>query len=369
MPQWISTRRGKTVAAVVVVAAVLVVAFTSWRLTRPQTVALCADMNDSIGLYHDAPVTIMGIKIGSVQSFHPSGDHVRVDMNIKKRELAAGVRAVVMNNSILTDRRVELVDWQPTPGPQFSFASCIPLSRTATPINVNDSLQAFDNMSKQLAAASSDGKMPLNDLINRLAGELNSTGPTLNDTIKQVGQLMNSPDEFISQLRQLLDNAQQLTTLTAQEWPNVKTMSPTLTTVFGVGGDLLGLFPGLLQNLATTSAGPLQRLFTQHLPYLNPLLDQSVPVIDQVANHVASGKEILDKVPAIVELMKNMFDRQQSALKVTYSPPEFAVSAVSAALVCEQLNKTRADACNATSNSRATVPLIQMVLSAIGGTS
>ncbi|WP_081622370.1 MlaD family protein [Jongsikchunia kroppenstedtii] len=362
----------KGVRATIILLAIMIVLLASavaWHNTRPTMSALCADMNDSLGLYRDAPVTIMGIKVGAVRSVRPEGDHVRVDMDIKKRPLSADVQAVVVNNSILTDRRVELVNSQLTGGAQFSYSSCITRANTATPININDSLQAFDNVAKQLASTSQDGSMPLKGVLDKLAHELDASGPTLNSSVNELGELMSSPDQFVGQLRQILDNSDRLTSLTAQEWPNIKTLAPTLTTVFEAAGQLLGLFPGLLQSVGTTSAGPLQRLFTEHLPYLNPILDRSVPIIDLVANHVTSGQQILGKVPAVVSLLRNMFDRQQGALRVTYRPPDFSVSAVSPASVCRQLNSIRENSCDVTSNSRATIPLVQMVLSAIGGSS
>ncbi|WP_084525296.1 MCE family protein [Nocardia vaccinii] len=353
-------------AVVAVIATATVTAVVLMRGSNTSgTHALCAEVHDSLGLYQGAPVTIRGIEIGTVTALQPDGGHVRIDMRIGRRDLPADVHAVVVSNSILTDRRVELVGADARPGPLLSANTCIHPPMTATPVGINDALQAFSTLATQLSAPTADGGRSLRDLLNRLGRELDGTGPTINGTLTDLATVTASPQEFLTQLRRILDNLATLSTSAARGWPELKLTLPDLGPAFAVAADLLALFPPLISSFSAADA-PLTRLLTEHLPKLTPLIEAAIPIIDQVDNHVENGKQLLDKIPTIVTLLQNMFDKQ-GAMAVTYAPPRFTVHTPSPNAICAQLNATRAGACEPVAIDRASVPLIQMVLSAIGG--
>ncbi|ATD69218.1 MULTISPECIES: MlaD family protein [Gordonia] len=143
-PQKISPARRRTLAVftiVVTVVAVCSVAFT--RTDSGSDNGICAAFQNSFGLYPGAAVTIRGIQIGTVESVTPRGTQVQVDMTIDDRTLGRDVGAAIVNSSILTDRRVELVNTEvPDGGTEFD-GTCIPESRTAEPTSVPDALNSF----------------------------------------------------------------------------------------------------------------------------------------------------------------------------------------------------------------------------------
>ncbi|MGW5750859.1 MlaD family protein [Nocardia rhamnosiphila] len=72
------------------------------------TTSVCAYFTSTFGLYPDAPVTVRGIEVGTVRALEPEPGRVRVAMDID-RAPPADIRAAIVNASLLTDRRVELV--------------------------------------------------------------------------------------------------------------------------------------------------------------------------------------------------------------------------------------------------------------------
>ncbi|MEW1735891.1 MlaD family protein [Nocardia beijingensis] len=335
------------------------------RTTHQQ--GLCAQMNDSLGLYPGAAVTVRGIKIGTVTGLNPEGGQVRVDMTISERPLPATVRAVVINNSILTDRRVELVDADPGSGQELAPGTCIGREMTATPIGINDALQAFSTLAEQLSAPRPDGSKPLQDVLTRLGEEFDGTGPTINATLTDLAALTRSPDRFVAELRQILDTMAALTGAATNGWDALRASLPDLGPAFDIVSNLLALFPPLITAF-NAADGPMTRLLTEDLPLLTPLVEAAIPLLDLLNNNVTSAKELLAKIPAIVTLFQNMFDKQ-GAMSLTYVPPQFELPAPALAAVCTQLNVARPGACDPAVTDGAHVPLVQMVLAAIGGRS
>ncbi|KLL96041.1 hypothetical protein NJ76_20035 [Rhodococcus sp. IITR03] len=95
------------------VVALAVAGATAFSATSGDDTSICAYFEDSYGLYPGSPVTIRGISVGTVDRIEPDGARVRVDMTVGDRELPAETGAVITNASILTDRRLELVDADP----------------------------------------------------------------------------------------------------------------------------------------------------------------------------------------------------------------------------------------------------------------
>ena len=139
----------------------------------------------------DSPVTIRGISVGRVDSITPEGGQVRVDMKIDDRALPADTGAVITHASVLTDRRVELVDADPTAGPTLD-GQCIDTSRTRTPVTVSQALGSFSDLVREMTTEGPDGTAPLEIVLSRAGGELEGLGPTINRELRDLAELLSA---------------------------------------------------------------------------------------------------------------------------------------------------------------------------------
>lgn len=356
------TRRAATVIGVVLAVAVASIAY--WEHGKAQTRAVCAYFDNTFGLYPGAAVTIRGIKVGTVNALDPQGARVRVAMTIDHRRLPADVGAAVMNSSILTDRRVELLGTSYQGGAELAAGQCIAQDRTKVPVSVSDALNSFAHLVRQLTTADPNGTSPLQALLVGADRELDGIGPTLNRELRDLITLTEAPDSFMNKLGQLLDNSAELSTFVTSEWDEIKT---TLTT-FGPGleviENLLQVVKVVVGKLAD-AIDPMNRLFTDHFPYLMEVLNSTVPVVTLIRTRTEDSKDLLDRIPGIILMLRTMIDTQPGAITLGYRPP--AVQITDPAALCTQINSVDPRLCDGLATSSPTTPLPQLLLSILGG--
>ncbi|WP_068272186.1 MCE family protein [Aldersonia kunmingensis] len=347
MPRVVRSRPRIVAVGALAIIALIVPAATSLAAvdepTGERRDSLCADFRNTFGLYPDATVTIRGISVGSVTGIEPDGDKVRVTMDIDKRAIPASIGAVVVNSSILTDRRVELLDAAYRGGPELPEGQCISTEHTAVPVSVSDALESFSNIVGQLVEPAADGTLPLQTVLAAADREFDGLGPTINRELRQLAGLMASPDDFMSQLGQLLDNSAALSQFVTDQWGDIKTTLVTFAPGLDLLQKMLVVVKVLVEKLAT-AVGPMDRLFNQHFPYLLEMLESSVPVTKLIRTRLEDSSDLLGKVPGIVLMLRNMIESTPGAITLNYRPPLLTQDAAVAG-----------------------IPLPQQLLSTIGG--
>lgn len=347
--------RARVVPALLVVVVLVAVVAGTVAVThgnRGPVRTLCAEFDTTFGLYGDAPVTIRGIAVGRVRDIVPDRDRVRVEMSIEDRPLSDRTRAVVVNASLLTDRRVELVDADVPGETELPADRCLPRDRTRTPVSVSDALGSFSRIADELTRPAADGTTPLSALLDGADRELAGLGPELDRQLRAVARLISAPDAFAAELGALLDNSAELSTFATDQWTDIKTSLIT----FGPGLELLESTLVIVKTLVgklATALGPLDRAFNHHFPYLMDALEQSIPAITLARVEAENSRELLATVPGVITMLQNMIDGGDG-LAFDYRPPAQCVG-------------PEPDLCRALGANTARLPLPVAVLASAGG--
>ena len=167
-----------TVVAVLAIGAVFIYLARADRGTR----ALCADLADSAGLYAGNAVNIRGVRIGTVTGVSPKAGGVTIRMKVADQPMSSALRVVAVNNSVLADRRIELVDTNPRGGAELGVETCVPSNQTYTPISVSTAFQSFTTLFEKLGGPGDDSAAPVGSLIAEADKQLVGTGGDLSHT-------------------------------------------------------------------------------------------------------------------------------------------------------------------------------------------
>ena len=136
----IHTARGRGLLAWLAFACVLALLVTAglYLVFRSSTgTKLSAYFGKTVGLYAGSSVRVLGVPVGQVTDVTPEGDAVRVDMRVDDVPLPAGVGAVVVAPSLVSDRYVQLTPAYDS-GPVLASGTILPRDRTATPVELDD---------------------------------------------------------------------------------------------------------------------------------------------------------------------------------------------------------------------------------------
>ncbi|MGK8506753.1 MlaD family protein [Nocardia asiatica] len=351
--------------AVLIAAAVVVSAVAGAAVHRSERPArtVCALFDDTFGLYPDAPVTIRGVAVGKVRAVVPDHEHVRVEMVLDERPLSARMRAAVVNSSILTDRRVELVDTTVRGEQALPAGRCVQPDRTATPVSVSDALGSFTGLLDDITRPGPDGSTPLRALLDGADRQLHGLGPALDRQLRQLSEVLAAPDTFVTQLGELLDNSAELSRFVAAEWNDIKTSMIT----FGPGLALLErtlVIVKILVGKLAAALGPLDRLFNHHFPYLMEVLESSVPIVTLARTRAEESRDLLATIPGVVIMMRSMLQGGSGGIAFDYRPSAVVVGAADAQAFCA--SPAISDTCEAISAHAARMPLPVAVLATAG---
>ena len=362
-----SSVKSAVVKTVVALGATAGLALTGAAVLDPTRggTALCAYFDTSYGLFPDSPVTIRGIPVGKVDAVDPDGGRVKVSMRIDDRALPSTTGAVITHTSVLTDRRVELVDADPAPGPTLDEDVCIDTSHTRTPVTVTQALGSFSELVRAMTEPGPDGQAPLEITLSRAGAELESMGPTLNRELRHLADLLSGSDEFMRDLGLLLDNSAELSTMVTTNWDDVKTTAQTFAPGLSGIEEMLKVAKILVEKLSL-AVEPMDRLFNEHMGETLDALEATIPTLTKVRARVEDSEELLQAIPGVIHLAQTMVGSRPGTVSVDYAPPQVRLSVPDAPAMCGALQGAGFDDCTADTPHTVTAPLTQLMFSTLG---
>jgi phospholipid/cholesterol/gamma-HCH transport system substrate-binding protein len=197
----------RVIGAVVVLA---VVAGTGWYffLAGDSSKQVTADFSSGVGVYPGTPVKILGIEVGAVTKVTPNGGSVKIEMKYdNKYQVPADAISVVVANSLVSDRYIQLAPAYPGKGPTLKDGANIPLSRTASPAELDDIYGALNELSVALGPNGANKNGSLSTLVKVAAANLKGNGAAFGNSITQLSKaaatLSNGRDDLFGTVRNL----------------------------------------------------------------------------------------------------------------------------------------------------------------------
>ena len=196
----------RVIGAVVVVA--IVVGVGLYLFAGASSKKVSANFSSGVGVYPGTPVKILGVEVGSVTKVTPKGDSVKIEMKYDhKYQLPAGAISVVVANSLVSDRYIQLAPAYSGSGPTLKDGANIPLSRTASPSELDDIYAALNQLSVALGPNGANKNGSLSTLVNIAAANLHGNGAAFGNSITQLSKaastLANGREDLFGTVRNL----------------------------------------------------------------------------------------------------------------------------------------------------------------------
>lgn len=204
------------VAALAVTAVVLF-----WPGERMHRVT--AYFKSAVGLYPGADVRILGIPVGSVESVTPVGKTVRVELVYEaKRKVPKDAKAVVVAQSLVSDRFVQLTPAYPGTGPTMGDGAILAVSQTDTPVEVDQIAASLNELSLALGPDGANAEGSLSRLLEVAAANLDGTGEDFNETVKDSARILSTLGENQDDIVATIQNLEGVTTALASNDTQVR---------------------------------------------------------------------------------------------------------------------------------------------------
>jgi len=261
------------------------------------------------GLYEGNVVVVLGVPVGKVTTIEPHGRTVEVTMEINGDvKLPEDVNAVLMPQSVVTDRVVELTPYYEK-GAALGDGATIPVERTRTPVEFQDVIEAIDDLSAQL------GKVEhrtgaIDDFMNVAADNARGNGARLQDTLQGVqGALAGftaNRDDTATLIRQLA----RLTHVMASSDETVRRFSSSVTEASAVlADDGKGMNAALGELLAALR--DVAGFVTTHRRSLRAGISGLADAAEVLGSRSQEIAEIVDLLPLLMQNARRMVDPQR----------------------------------------------------------
>lgn len=196
----------RAIGAVVVLA--IVVGAGWFFFAGDSSKKVSANFSSGVGVYKGTPVKILGVEVGAVTKVTPMGGSVKIEMKYdKKYKVPAGAISVVVANSLVSDRYIQLAPAYTGKGPTLKDGANIPLSRTASPAELDDIYGALNQLSVALGPNGANKKGSLSTLVNIAAANLKGNGALFGNSITQLSKaaatLSNGREDLFGTVRNL----------------------------------------------------------------------------------------------------------------------------------------------------------------------
>jgi virulence factor Mce-like protein len=311
-----ATRAGRDLARGVAVACVLalvVAAAVWWIFSGANSRRVVAYFDQAVGVYAGSNVEVLGVKVGSINSVTPVGTQVRVDMTVDRSvHIPANAKAVVVAPSVVSDRYVQLAPAY-TGGPTMADNGVIPMTRTATPVELDQLYDSLNKVSSSLGPNGANAHGSLSNLLNTLAANLNGNGQNLHDTITQLSQLSSTLDSNKSDLFATVDNLSKFTQTLADSDASVRQFTDQLTNVTGFLAGQRSQLGAAVDELGT-ALGQVQSFIQNNRSEIKSNVDNLQDVTKVLVDERSALAEVLDVAPLALDDVVNSYNASSGTL-------------------------------------------------------
>jgi len=288
---------------------------------------LSAEFANTISLYAGAPVEILGVRVGSVNSVEVRGIAVHVEMSYDaSRSIPADAQAVIVPPSLAGDRFVQLTPPY-TGGPMLPDGAHLDISRTQVPMELDQALQNVNDLAKGLGPNGSNGQGALSRLLTESAANLRGNGDAIRRTIQELSGALGTLSSSRQDIAGTVRNLGVLTSTLARDDGQVRDLVDNLASVSNELNGQRDELGHAVRNL-NQALGDVAGLVRDNRHALTDNIGNLTRLTGTLAEHQRDLAELLDLSPLAYS---NSF---QSILPLNYDPihPDAVVPAARTAL-------------------------------------
>lgn len=313
----IHTSRGRSLVTWLAFACVLALIVTAglYLVFRASNgTKLSAYFGKTVGLYAGSSVRVLGVPVGEVTDVTPEGDAVRVDMRVDDVPLPAGVGAVVVAPSLVSDRYVQLTPAYDS-GPVLASGTVLAKDRTATPVELDDLYSSLDKLSTALGPNGANKDGALSGVLDTAANTLKGNGASLNSTVGQLAGLAKTLDGSKDDLFSTVQNLNSFTGALAQSDQQLNEFYGRVADVsrfLAADSDDVG---AALQSLGG-ALGDVQQFVNDNKTALESNVDKLASLSKVLVDQRAALAEVLDIAPTGATNFINSYDAASGTIAV-----------------------------------------------------
>lgn len=296
----------------IVTAAVLVASLLGGTVLVVRTVyfapnTITAYFLSATGIYRGDEVRVAGVNVGTIADIEPVGGQARITLRVDRDiPIPADAKAVIVAQSLVAARYVQLAPAYETSGPTMPDNAVIPVERTAIPVEWDQVKEQLTRLATDLGPQAGEPGTPISRFIDSAANAMTGNGDKLRRTIAELSGLGRTLADGSGNLVDVIRNLQTFVTAlrdSGQQIVEFQNRFATLTSVVNDESDLGSTLADL--NSAVTD---VQRFVAGTRDQTAEQIQRLTNVTQNLVDHRLDLENLLHAAPNAVANGYNIYD-------------------------------------------------------------
>jgi phospholipid/cholesterol/gamma-HCH transport system substrate-binding protein len=303
----VNGRRVRLVTAVLLVGLLLAGGAVVVRgvFFAPKTIT--AFFVSATGIYSGDEVRVAGVKVGTIASIEPVGGQARMTLDVDRGvPIPADAKAVIVAQSLIAARYVQLAPAYETSGPTMGDGAVIPVDRTAIPVEWDEVKAQLTRLATDLGPRNGISGTAISRFIDSAANAMDGNGAKLHQTLAELSGLGRILADGSGNLVDVIKNLQTFVTAlrdSNQQIVQFQDRFATLTSVVNDESDLGSALTDL-----SSAVGDVRRFVAGSRDQTVEQLQRLSNVTQNLVDHRVDLENLLHAAPNAVANAYDIYD-------------------------------------------------------------
>lgn len=258
-------------------------------------------------IYPGDEVRVAGVKVGTIAAIEPVGSQARLTLHVDQGvPVPADAKAVIVAQSLVAARYVQLAPAYETSGPVMPDEAVIPVDRTAIPVEWDEVKAQLTRLATDLGPRNGVSGTSLSRFIDSAANAMNGNGEKLRRTIAELSELGRTLSDGSGNLVDVIKNLQTFVTAlrdSNQQIVEFQDRFATLTSVVNDDTDLGSALTDL-----SSAVGDVRRFVAGSRDQTAEQFQRLANVTQNLVDHRLDLENLLHAAPNAVANGYNIYD-------------------------------------------------------------
>lgn len=301
----------KTILRVIVVVLVLVLLAAGFLVAQRTILAptrVSAIFTSATAIYVGDDVRVSGVEVGEVAAIEPRGTGTELVMDIDGDvSVPAEATAVIVAQSLVDSRYVQLTPPYRDEGPTMSDDTTIPKERTAAPVEWDEIKTQLSRLSTELGPDDLDGSSSTGRFIESAAGAMDGNGDKLREMLRQLSDAGRVLASGSGNIVDIIENLQNFVTALRDSNVQIVQFENRLATLSSVLDDSKSQLDAALGNLSV-AVGEVQHFVANNRDRAGEQVQRLVNVTQNLVDNRGEVEELLHIFPTSMANFYNIYN-------------------------------------------------------------
>lgn len=274
-------------------------------LFAPNTIT--AHFVSATGIYPGDEVRVAGVKVGTIGAIDPAGGQVTMTLHVDKGvPIPADAKAVIVAQSLVAARYVQLAPAYETSGPTMRDGAVIGVDRTAVPVEWDEVKAQLTKLATDLGPRNGVSGTSLSRFIDSAAGAMDGNGDKLRRTLAELSGVGRILADGSGNLVDVIKNLQTVVTAlrdSNQQIVEFQDRFATLTAVLDDQSDV-----GSALSDLSSAIGDVQRFVAGTRDQTSEQVQRLAGVTQNLVDHKIDIENLLHAAPNAVANGYGIYD-------------------------------------------------------------